>query len=113
MVQDPQQILVQQHQYYQPCDATVGDEVDLATITNSYTNTSCHQHYQQQHQSHLYNDINRLEVGALGSALSLSTQPLVASVAPDLVGAVQPGSLSVWPSTNDDYLSSIWDSGDP
>ncbi|XP_041027981.1 ethylene-responsive transcription factor ABI4 [Juglans microcarpa x Juglans regia] len=112
MVQNPQQ-MVQQYQYHQSCDGTVGDEVDRTATTTSYQNP-CHQHiYQQQHQNYLYNDINSL-VGSVDSSLSLSTQPVVAPVAPDPVGAVGPGSPSVWPLTNDEvYAPNLWDYGDP
>ncbi|KAB1217638.1 Ethylene-responsive transcription factor ABI4 [Morella rubra] len=110
MVQNPQQVL-QQYQYHQPCDWTIGDGIDRTTTTTSYPNP----YHQPQHQSYLCNDINSL-VGSVGSSFSQTTQPVVASVSSDPVGAVGPGSPSIWPLTNDeDYTPSLWDYvyGDP
>ncbi|GMY08256.1 ethylene-responsive transcription factor ABI4 [Fagus crenata] len=119
-----QQQMVQHQQYnqYQPCDGNHGtvniDGLDHITTTTTTTTTTSYPNPNDL-QGFMYNDINTL-VGSVGSNLSLNnnnttTQPVVAPVGPDPVGAIGPGSPSMWPplTNEEDYTPSLWDYGDP
>lgn len=110
IVQSPQQQqIVQQFNQYQPCDGTV-TSTTTTTTTTLYPNPND----QQQHEGFLYNEYNRL-VASVDSNLTLNTtQPGVAPVSPDPIGAIGPGSPPMWPLTNEEeYTPSLWDYGDP
>nr|POE46079.1 hypothetical protein CFP56_34137 [Quercus suber] len=110
IVQSPQQQqIVQQFNQYQPCDGTV-TSTTTTTTTTLYPNPND----QQQHEGFLYKEYNRL-VASVDSNLTLNTtQPGVAPVGPDPIGAIGPGSPPMWPLTNEEeYTPSLWDYGDP